>query len=104
MTISIADTINYKYARASSSIAVLRRFSSRVGVHSFQAIYYGVFSDNRPELALPYFPIIEQMVELGKWRTSVDWLPRAGKCSLPGAFTNYFVSDCRSLQIRSACC
>jgi len=44
------------------------------------------------------------MVELGKWRTSVDWLPRAGKCSLPGAFTNYFVSDCRSPQIRSACC
>ena len=55
-----------------------------------------MFSDNRPELALPYFPIIEQMVELGKWRTSVDWMPRAGKCSLPGAFTNYFVSDCCS--------
>jgi hypothetical protein len=49
-----------------------------------------VFSDNRPHLALPYFPIIEQMVELGQWRAAVDWLPRAGKCSLPGAFTNYF--------------
>jgi hypothetical protein len=45
--------------------------------YNFQAIYYGVFSDNRPELALPYFPVIEQMTELGKWRTSVDWLPRA---------------------------
>ena len=30
------------------------------------------------------------MVELGQWRAAVDWLPRAGKCSLPGAFTNYF--------------
>lgn len=56
----------------------------------FQAIYYGVFSDNRPELSLPYFPIIEQFVPLGKWRTQVDWLPRDGKCSLPGAFTNFF--------------
>ena len=45
---------------------------------NFQAIYYGVFSDNRPDLALPYFPIIEQMVELGRWRAAVDWAPRAG--------------------------
>jgi hypothetical protein len=58
--------------------------------YNFQASYYGVFATNHPELAETFFPIIEQMVPLGEWRTKSDWAPRVGKTSIPGAFTNFF--------------
>ena len=35
--------------------------------YNFQAIFYGVFATNHPELAEPFFPIIEQMVSVGEW-------------------------------------
>jgi hypothetical protein len=54
-----------------------------------------VFSDNRPELVQPYFPIVEQMVDLGKWRIATNWsllsqLPPSQFIGLPGSFTNDF--------------
>ena len=36
--------------------------------YNFEAQLFGVFSDNRPELAEPYFAVLENALELGKWR------------------------------------
>ena len=35
-----------------------------------EAQLFGVFSDNRVELAEPYFAVLQNAVELGKWRAS----------------------------------
>ena len=41
--------------------------------YNFEATYYGVFSDNRPELVQPYFKTILNHVELGQWRASMQY-------------------------------
>jgi hypothetical protein len=42
--------------------------------YNFQSPYYGVYSDNRPELAEPFFDAIDSLMELGKRRASkISW-------------------------------
>ena len=42
--------------------------------YNFQSPYYGVYSDNRPELAEPFFDAIDSLIELGKRRAKkISW-------------------------------
>ena len=51
---------------------------------NFQAPYYGVFADNRPELALPAMHTIELFVDLGKWRASMPFWGSGQHAEAPG--------------------
>ena len=39
--------------------------------YNLESQLFGVFSDNRPELAEPYFAVLQDAVELGKWRAGL---------------------------------
>ena len=59
--------------------------------YNFQAPLYGTFSDNRPELARPHFAVVENHVELGKWRASMAfWADVPNLWRPPGFWTQSF--------------
>ena len=62
-----------------------RRLSS-----NFEANFYGVFSDNRPELALPYFQTILNHVDLGKWRAGMRFWGTGSNSASPGFWEQDF--------------
>ena len=53
--------------------------------YNFEANFYGVFSDGRPELALPYFDAILNQVDLGKWRASMPYWGQGANSQTPGS-------------------
>jgi hypothetical protein len=55
--------------------------------YNFQAPYYSVFADNRPELAVPSFHTVENFIELGKWRASMKYWGAGGHPEAPGFWT-----------------
>jgi hypothetical protein len=57
---------------------------------NFQAPYYSVFSDNRPELAIPTFHTVENFIDLGKWRASMRYWGAGGHPEAPGFWTQDF--------------
>jgi hypothetical protein len=60
-------------------------------VQNFQAPLYGTFSDNRPDLALPHFHVVENHVELGQWRASMaKWGDSSTLWGGPGFWTQSF--------------
>ena len=59
--------------------------------YNFQAPLYGTFSDNRPELALPHFTVVENHLPLGRWRASLAyWGDAPGLWAGPGFWTQMF--------------
>ena len=58
--------------------------------YNFEANYYGVFSDNRPELVQPFFKTILNHVELGQWRASMEFWGDGVSAATPGFWAQDF--------------
>eukprot|EP01052_Picozoa_sp_SAG31_P001661 SAG31_NODE_56_length_29726_cov_41.443312_11_plen_386_part_00 len=59
---------------------------------NFEANYYGVFSDNRPELVRPFFKTILNHVDLGRWRATMAKWGAGTSAATPGFWAQDFHS------------